>query len=137
MVLVAVVLGCSGGPGLDLISPDFPRYDQVLTYDHPYDYTFLKTMEALNTFPNWILEETDKGQGLIVLRNTEYGHVFDRDKNVARFRVTRVSRTQTSVEIEPESQQVLQVGDLLRRVDQVMSRSLRGHTDKLAAEPVR
>src|SRR3989338_5593982 len=64
-----------------------PRYDQVLVYDRPYDYTYLKTVEALDKFPNWILEETEKETGLLVLRNTQFGHLFDRDKEVARFRV--------------------------------------------------
>ena len=42
---------------------DFPAYDQVLIYDRPYDYTFLRTIEALNTFRDWTIEETDKNKG--------------------------------------------------------------------------
>lgn len=99
---------------------EFPRYDQVLVYDKAYDYTFLRTLEALNTFPDWTVEETDKEKGLIVLRNVEYGHMFDRDKWVARFHVKRLDRKKTSVELEPESQQIEQAGELLRRIDQVM-----------------
>ena len=102
---------------------DFPAYDQVLIYDRPYDYTYLKTMEALNTFPNWVLEETDKNKGLIVLRNVNYGHITDRDKWEARFIVKSLGRKQTSVALEPTSQRLVQGGELLKRIDQVMAMS--------------
>ena len=100
---------------------DFPKYDQVLVYDRPYDYTYLRTLEALNTFPGWVLEETDKVKGLIVLRNTQYGNLFDRDKWIARFRVKSLGRKKTSVELEPSSQQLTDGGKLLDRIDQMMA----------------
>lgn len=102
---------------------DFPSYDQVLIYERPYDFTYLKTLEALNTFPDWTLEETDKNKGLIVLRNVNYGHVSDRDKWEARFIVKSLGRKQTSVALEPDSQRLVQGGALLKRIDQVMAMS--------------
>ena len=102
---------------------DFPAYDQVLIYDRPYDYTFLKTIEALNTFPDWTLEETDKNKGLIVLRSVNYGHITDRDKWEARFIVKSLGRKQTSVALEPVSQRLAQGGELLKRIDRVMAMS--------------
>lgn len=99
---------------------DFPAYDQVLIYDRPYDYTYLRTVEALNTFSDWTLEETDKNKGLIVMRNTQYSHLFDRDKLVARFTVKSLGRRQTSVALEPSSQRLEQGGVLLKRIDHVM-----------------
>ena len=115
-ILLVVLNGCSS-------LRDFPAYDQVLTYNRPYDFTFLKTMEALNTFPDWILEETDKNKGLIVLRNINYGNVTDRDKWEARFIVKSLGRNQTSVALEPDSQHSVQGGELLKRIDQVMAMS--------------
>ena len=100
---------------------DFPAYDQVLVYDRSYDYTFLKTVEALNTFRDWTLEETDKNKGLIVVRNTQYSHIFDRDKLVARFTVKSLGRRQTSVALEPSSQRLERGGELLKRIDHVMT----------------
>ena len=99
---------------------DFPAYDQVLIYDRPYDYTFLRTIEALNTFRDWTIEETDKNKGLIVMRNTQYSHIFDRDKLTARFTVKSLGRRQTSVALEPSSQRLEQGGELLKRIDHVM-----------------
>ncbi len=116
-MFLALMAGCASS------LKDFPVYDQVLIYDRPYDYTYLKTLEALNTMPGWTFEETDKVKGLIVLRNTQYGHLFDRDKWVARFIVKSIARKQTSVALEPSSQRISQGGELLRRIDHVMAAS--------------
>ena len=97
-----------------------PRYDQVLVYDRPYDYTYLRTLEALNNVPNWVLDETDKEKGLIVIRNTQYGHLFDRDKQEARVAVRHIGRTQTSVSLDPSSQQIKQGGELLEAIDRMV-----------------
>ena len=102
---------------------DFPKYDQVLIYDRPYDFTFLRTMEALNTVKGWTLEETDKEKGLIVLRNVEYGHLFDKDKWVARFIVKRLDRKKTSISLDPATQRISEGGVLLKRIDHFMSLS--------------
>ena len=112
-ILLAFLSSCSS-------LKDFPAYDQVLIYDRPYDYTFLRTLEALNTFSDWTLEETDKNKGLIVLRNTQYGHFSDKDKWVARFTVKSLGRKQTSVALEPSSQRLEQGGELLKRIDHMM-----------------
>ncbi len=116
IVLLLLFSGCAA-------AKNYPKFDQVLVYDKPYDYTYLKTLEALNTFPEWTLEETDKNKGLIVLRNTEYGHVFDHDKWVVRFNVVSLGRKKTSISIDPVSQRNSKGGDLLKRIDQVMMMS--------------
>jgi hypothetical protein len=96
-------------------------HDRVLVYERPYDYTFLKTIEALNTFPEWVLEETDKNKGLIVLRNTEYGHLFDREKWVVRFNIRRLDKRKTSVSLESDSQRAEKGGEFLDRIDEVVN----------------
>ena len=121
---VLVLSGCASS------MKDFPAYDQELIYDRPYDYTYLKTLEALNTLSGWVIEETDKVKGLIVVRNTQYGHLFDRDKWVARFAVKSLGRKQTSVALEPSSQRLEQGGELLKRIDQVMLASLTAKGEK-------
>ena len=112
--ILAFISGCASSV------KDYPAYDQVLLYDKAYDYTYLKVLEALNTFREWAIEETDKEKGLIVLRNTQYGHLFDHDKWVARFNVKRLGRKKTSVSLDPSTQRIEQGGELLRRIDQVM-----------------
>ena len=114
LTVSTLVSGCSS-------MKDYPRYDQVLIYDRPFDYTYLKTLEALNTFQDWVLEETDKTKGLIVIRNTQYGHLFDRDKWVARLTVKSLGRKRTSVELEPASQHMAQGAELLKRIDHIMT----------------
>ncbi len=99
---------------------EYPRYDQVLVYNRPYDVTYLRTLEALNNISGWVLQETDKEKGLIVLRNREYGHAFDKDKRVARVILKRVSREQTSVELDTPSQRLEEGGELLESIDRMM-----------------
>lgn len=120
-VFLTLIIGCSA-------TKDYPKFDQVLVYDHPFDYTYLKTLEALTTFPNWVLEETDKNKGLVVVRNTEYGHVFDHDKWTVRFNVVSLGRNKTSVSIDPLTQQNEKGGELLKRIDHVimMASSVQG-----------
>ena len=127
-----VILAALAIAGCASSMKDFPKYDQVLVYDRPYDYTYLRTLEALNTFPGWVLEETDKVKGLIVLRNIEYGNLFDRDKWIARFRVKSLGRKKTSVELEPSSQQLTDGGKLLDRVDQIMAMTQKVQGEKRA-----
>ena len=126
-ILLALVSGCSS-------VKEYPKFDQVLVYEKPYDYTYLKTLEALNTFSGWTLEETDKNKGLIVLRNTEYGNLFDRDKWVVRFNVVSLGRKKTSVSIDSVSQRNEMGGELLDRVDHIMkmATSLKGEERSVA-----
>lgn len=105
---------------------EVPPFERTLVFDRPYDVTFLKTMEALNTFPDWLLQETNKEQGLIVLRNQQYGHVFDRDKGIARFMLRRVNRKQTSVTLDPSSQEMGKGEFLLDRIRQMVGKQAVG-----------
>jgi len=115
--MVGAFFGCAKDHGL----LDYPRFDQVLVYNRPYDVTYLRTLEALNEIPGWVLERTDKEKGEIVIRNREYGHLFsDRDKLSARVLIKRLSRTQTSVELDDEAERLEQGGELLDAVDHMM-----------------
>ena len=114
--IVFILAGCAS-------VKDAPKYDQVLVYDEPFDYTFLKTMEALNTVKGWTLEETDKNKGIIILRNTEYSHLFDHDKWLVRFNLVSLGRKKTSVSIDPASQYNVKGGELLDRIDEIIKLS--------------
>jgi hypothetical protein len=117
-VVLVLVSGCRT---LDQMSQEGPpAYDKVHVYDQPYDFTYLRALEALNTFNDWILEETDKEKGLIVVRNTQYSHLFDKDKWVARFHVRRVDRMHTSVELDPVSQKLPQAREFMESLDKMI-----------------
>jgi uncharacterized lipoprotein len=126
-IFLAFISGCAA-------IKEYPKYDQVLTYDKPFDFTFLRTLEALNTVAGWTLEETDKNKGVIVLRNVEYGSLFDRDKWLVRFNVVSLGRKKTSVSIDPSYQRNSMGGELLERIDQIMkmSASLKGEERAVA-----
>lgn len=98
----------------------YPRYDKVLVYQQPYDFTYLRVLEALNSFPNWILQDTDKEKGIIEIQNTEFAHLFDRDKAHARFIVARVAQNETTVSLDPDSQKLEKGGEFLERIDKYM-----------------
>ena len=125
VLMVGLMGGCSS-------VKEYPQYDQVLMYDRPYDYTYLKVIEAVNTIPEWTVEETDQVKGLIVLRNTAYGHMFDHDKWVVQLDVRRMGQKQTSVSLKPESQQNEKGGFILERIDYVMGVAATMKGEKLA-----
>ncbi len=127
LMLVAFLSSCAS-------VKEYPKFDQVLVYDKPFDFTFLRTLEALNSVQGWALEETDKNKGFITLRNTEYGNLFDRDKWLVKFNVVSLGRKKTSVAIDPDSQRNTKGGDLLKRIDEfmLMSSSLKGEERAVA-----
>jgi len=102
LVMVFVVGGCSWNEKL------LPNHDEILVYNLPFDLTYLRTLEALETLDDWELNELEKEKGIISVRNLAYGQFGDADKRVANFLVKRVSREQTSVQLAPESQRCLE-----------------------------
>lgn len=101
-----------------------PLHDEVLLYDLPFDLTYLRTMEALESHPDWELETTDKEKGLIMVRNINYSQFSDADKRRAVFWIKRVSRRETSVRLAPESQHVIGGDKLLELIAKHVSREL-------------
>jgi len=120
LIVMVFFSGCLMPWNIRTDGKEYPRYDQVLVFDRPFDVTYLRTLEALNTVPGWVLDETDKEKGLIVLRNRQYGHIWDKDKRVARFILKYVNRKQTSVELDGPSQRLEEGGLLLDRINQMM-----------------
>jgi hypothetical protein len=114
--------------------PDLPVHDKVLTYDLPYDYVYLRTLEAVNTMSNWMIEQTDKEGGFIALRNTQYGHLFDLDKQTLEFEVRRLARKQTSVRIAPSFQKVKEGGEFLDRIENFISQRAASRLQQEAPE---
>jgi len=99
-----------------------PPNDQVLVYKLPYDLTYLRTMEALDSVGTWELEETDKERGLITVRDTNYSRLDDSDLRTVTFLVKRMDRETTSVSIDPDSQKVYGGKKLLEAVGGALGR---------------
>jgi MFS superfamily sulfate permease-like transporter len=111
--------------GCNTVGEVLPPNDEVLVYKLPYDLTYLRTMEALNSVGTWQLEETDKEMGLISVRDTNYSRLDDSDLRVITFLVKRVDRETTSVSIDPKSQKVYGGKKLLETVGEALGRELK------------
>ena len=105
-------------------SPIYPAYDETLLYQLPYDLTYLRTLDALSNIPGWELDLTEKEKGIIRVRNLDWSKLDDSDKRLISFNVRRVSRTETSIQIAPESQHTLGGGDLMKLINQYVSAEL-------------
>ncbi|OGX10729.1 MAG: hypothetical protein A2351_06985 [Omnitrophica bacterium RIFOXYB12_FULL_50_7] len=125
-----LVLGL-GLAGCNTVGEVLPPNDEVLVYKLPYDLTYLRTMEALNTVENWELEETDKERGTISVRDTNYSRLDDSDLRVITFVVKRVDRGTTSVSISsenPKSQKVFGGKKLLEIIGEALGREIESYS---------
>lgn len=122
--LLVLILGFAFA-GCNTVGEVLPPNDQVLVYKLPYDLTYLRTLEALNEAPNWQLEETDKEQGFISVRDMNYSRLDDSDLRAITFLVKRVDRETTSVSIDPESQKVFGGKKLLDLIGETLGREIR------------
>ena len=101
-----------------------PVYDDVLIYPISFDLAYLRTLEALESLPDWELEETEKEKGMIVARNVNFKNFGDQDKRLAVFMIKRLDRSQTSIQLAPHTQSVTGGDDLLKQVSKYVSREL-------------
>ena len=101
-----------------------PVYDDVLVYDLPFDLTYLRTLEAVQSAKNWELDETEKENGVIRVRNIAFSRLDDADMRQATILVTRISRGQTSVQLAPQSQRVIGGDKILARISEYVSREI-------------
>ena len=119
-VFLIILIGF-GVAGCATAKKILPLHDEVITYNLPYDLTFLKTLDALNLQDGWELSRTEKEKGIICIQNTQYSRFNDADKRTLTFLVKRVDREHTSVSLAPESQRVLTGGDVLKAVGKRIS----------------
>lgn len=100
-----------------------PVRDEVLIFHKAMDYTYLRVIDAVLNTPDWSLYETDKREGIIRAYNLKYADPFGPlDNRVATFKLKRLSRTRTAVELDPASQTVLGAKDLLKEIKDHMNR---------------
>ena len=123
---IALILILSLGlAACNTVGKVLPPNDEVLVYKLPYDLTYLRTMEALDSTGNWQLEETDKEKGTLSVRDTNYSRLDDSDLRVVTFWVKRVDAGTTSVSIDPASQKVYGGKQLLEAVGTTLGRETR------------
>ena len=115
----AVLFGCASTAKKVL-----PKYDEVLTFPMPYDLTYLRTVEALESVNGWELAMTEKEKGFIELQNTNYLQPGDADLRKAKFLVKRVGSRQTSVQLDPEYQHVRDGDKLMKQIASYNAREL-------------
>lgn len=118
MIAAVFSAGCAGK------KPLLPAHDEVLVYKLPYDLTYLRIIDALQTVPDWDLEMTDKENGWIRVRNINYSQFNDADKRLVTVMIKRLAAGQTSVEIRKEDQQVLGGGDLLKAISRELGQEV-------------
>ena len=123
--LSLVLILALGLVGCNTVGEVLPPNDEVLVYKLPYDLTYLRTMDALNTVGTWQLEETDKERGIISVRDTNYSRLDDSDLRIITFVVKRVDRETTSVSIDPKSQKVFVGKKLLEAVGGALGREIK------------
>lgn len=119
VLFLAPLTGCS-----TFRDQAIPAHTEVLIYDLPYDLTFLRTLEALESVNGWELDETEKENGTIRARNTEFANLADKDKSTATFIVKRINRGQTSIQLAPDSQRVVGGAALMKRVAEYVGREI-------------
>ncbi|MSR77446.1 MAG: hypothetical protein EXS63_04385 [Candidatus Omnitrophica bacterium] len=114
MMVLSLALGSWGCKTVEKIIS--PAHSEVLIYNLSFDLTYLRTLEALQTVPDWELRLTEKEKGKILVYNLAFGKFGDSDKRSITFLLSRISRTQTSVRIDPDDQHVPGGGALMERV---------------------
>jgi MFS superfamily sulfate permease-like transporter len=124
--VLMLILGL-GLAGCNTVGKVLPPNDEVLVYKLPYDLTYLRTLDAMNSISteNWQLEETDKEKGIISVRDMNYSRLDDSDLRVITFLVKRVDRETTSVSIDPKSQKVFGGKKLLETIGGALGREIK------------
>ncbi len=125
--VLVLMLGL-GLAGCNTVGEVLPPNDEVLVYKLPYDLTYLRTMEALDTQGNWQLEETDKEKGTLSVRDMNYSRLDDSDLRVIVFVVKRVDRGTSSVSIDTKSQKVFGGKKLLAAIGESLGREIKSHS---------
>lgn len=122
LVIAILTLGFAG---CNSVGEVLPPNDEVLVYKLPYDLAYLRTMEALDNHGSWQLDQTDKENGILSVKDTNFSRLDDSDRRVVKFLIKRVDRNTTSISIDPDSQKIYGGADLLKSVSATLGRETR------------
>src|SRR5262245_61847746 len=116
-----VAAGCQHSVQKSIV---YPANDEVLRYDLPYDLTYLRVLEAIDSLSGWQLDTTEKEKGAITIRNLDWVRLDDSDRRYMTFLVKNAGPRETTVEIAPESRHILGGADMLKKIQQYVSREI-------------
>lgn len=133
LVLIALFLGvsfflpaCIGTArktSQDVAKAVFPARDEVLIFHRAVDFTYLRVLDAVLNTPYWTLYETDKREGMIRAYNEKWGDPYGpMEQRIATIRIKRLTRDRTAVELDPASQTLIGVDDLMKAIKEYMNR---------------
>ena len=108
--------------GCNTVGKLLPPNDRVLVCNLSYDKAYLRTLDALDSKKDWVLQGTDKEKGTISVHNNNYSRLDDSDLRSLTFLVKRIDRETTSVSIAPGSQKVYGGDQLLKLVEEYLNR---------------
>lgn len=121
--LLPACIGTARKASQDTAKAIFPARDEVLIFHRAVDYTYLRVLDAVLSTPYWTLYETDKREGLIRAYNEKWGDPYGpMEQRIATIRVKRLTRDRTAVELDPASQTLIGVDDLMRAIKEFMNR---------------
>ena len=87
-------------------------HDELFTYEKPFDRVYLTALEAIEENSEWDLVSTNKMEGLILVRASDFMR-----EDAATVVIKRLNRMQTSIELAKESQSIRGVESLLKSID--------------------
>ena len=79
-----------------------PAGTPMYTYKQPVDLVYLTTLETVDAQPDWMVHMTDKSAGIVEARSVKYETLADLDTQSVRFVVAFVTRTETSLRLDPK-----------------------------------
>ncbi len=99
-LIAALTLSLSACKTLEVADPSAKK----LTFQLPYDLTYLRVLEAVDGYKDWQLALTEKEQGTLKLRDVNYSNLVDADLREITILIERIDPTTTAVYLSPSSQ---------------------------------
>ena len=112
LFLAVIFSGCTSDGRPKLIE----AHDEVITSPHPMDFTYLRTLEAVQALPDWELDRTDKEKGIMHIRNVRYSSFADADLRIATLQLKRVSPRKTTIQLTKETQSIVGGDEVLKAI---------------------
>jgi len=95
-------------------------HDEVILAPYALDYTYLRTLEAVQALPDWELDRTDKEKGILHLKNVRFSSFADADMRLATLQLKRVGPRETSVQFTEKTQSIVGGDEVLKAVKQYL-----------------
>ena len=111
-LILFMVSGCTSDGKPKLIE----NHDEIIASPHPMDFTYLRTLEAVQALPDWELDRTDKEKGIMHIRNVRYSSFADADLRTATLQLKRIGPRQTTIQLTKETQSIVGGDEVLKAI---------------------